>query len=245
MMFTMLVAFVPAGAQEAAADGWDLAVDAANETVSASIEYASGAAVVVQCRGGMLVTAIARTPLSNSASRRAVLTRGDQFSPNVEWETVAGGMAISMDPSVVRFLRRGGPVILQSTEDDPAPFSAPFELPVSGAAVDQVLTSCGAPLTRDHDAAPSATGFLLATPRVEMPSAAILPSGAPQTIYLSCLIRSSRLADCLSEYEQPRNPRAGAATAESADGTRVRVTDRVVVEGRRIEIVVTGARTRR
>ena len=237
----MLVAFAPVRAQQVA-DGWDLAVDAPNESVSASIEYASGVAVVVQCRSGGLVTAISHTPLSNSNSRRAVLTRGDPFSPNVEWETAAGGTAISRDPSVVRFLRRGGPVILQSTDDDPAPFSASLELPASGAAVDQVLTACGSPLNRDHDAAPSATGLLLAAPAVEMPSAAMLQNGTPQTVYLSCLIRSSRLADCLSEYERPRNPRAGAAAARSADGTRVRVRDPAIAEGKRIEIVVTGAR---
>ena len=241
LMAAALAASAPAQAQDA--DGWDIFVDAANDTVSASVEYASGAAIFVQCQAGVLITGIAGTPLSNAASRRAILTRGDVFSPNTEWDLSAeSGSAVSQDPRIPRFLRMGGPVTLESMEGDPAPFRMAFALPASGAAVDQVLNACNAPLTRDRDRLLDAAGLVLAPPEVEMPEAAMREDGGAQTVYVSCLIRNGRLTGCLSERQRPLNRRAGTSTARSADGTRVQVSDRAAAEGRRFDFVLTGSR---
>lgn len=242
LMVAALTASTPVRAQDAV-DGWDIFVDAANDTVSASVDYASGATIVVQCQAGVLITGIAGTPLSNAASRRALLTRGDAFSPHTEWDLSAeSGAAVSQDPRIARFLRLGGPVTLESMEGDPSPFRTAFALPASGAAVDQVLNACDAPLTRDRDRLLDAAGLVLAPPEVEMPEAAMREDGGAQTVYVSCLIRNSRLTGCLSERQQPLNRRAGTATARSADGTRIQVSDPAAAEGRRFEFALTGAR---
>lgn len=234
----------PASAQETE-DGWDLVVDTAADSISASVSYASGASIIVQCRDGTLLTGVSQTPLTASPSRRASLTRGDAFSTASQWEVSADGrLALSNAPITARFLRLGGPVTLQSIDGDPAPFSVAFDLPASGAAVDRVLTACDQPLTRDHDRATDVSALLEGV-AVEMPEAAMPRSGGAQSISLNCMIARGRLNGCVSESQQPPNPQGGAATAQRANGLRVRLRDEAAAEGGRVEIVVTGARIRR
>ncbi|MDQ8029777.1 MAG: hypothetical protein REJ23_13715 [Brevundimonas sp.] len=235
----------PSNAQETE-DGWDLAADPATNSISASISYASGASIIVQCRAGTLLAGISGTPLSRGPSRRALFTRGDVFSTASQWEASADGrLALNNAPITARFLRLGGPVTLQSVEGDSAPFSVAFDLPASGAAVDRVLTACDQPVTRDHDRATDVSALLEEGFAVEMPTAALPRTGGVQTVALSCIIADGRLSECVSERQQPPNPQGGELTARRANGVRVRLSNAAAAEGGRVEIVVTGARIRR
>lgn len=245
MLIAAAVLAGPASAQEAG-DGWDLAADPATDSVSASVSYASGASIIVLCRAGTLLTGVSGTPLSRGTARRALLTRGDDFSTEGQWSpSTDGSLALSNAPMTARFLRLGGSVTLQSIDGDPAPFNVAFALPTSGAAVDQVLTACDQPLTREHDRATDVSDLLLQGLAIEMPAAAAPRTGGVQAISLTCLIAGGRLTGCVSESQQPPNPEGGAVTARRANGERAQFSNEAAAEGGRVEIVVTGARIRR
>jgi len=106
-----------------------------------------------------------------------------------------------------------------------------------------VLTACGLALVNPIDDAPSAADLLVQVPALEIPETVSRRHDQIQ-IEIDCLIANGRLSACQSERQVPADPAAGAITARAANGTRVRVTDATAAEGRRVTVVVTGARRR-
>lgn len=234
----------PGAAQEG--DDWDFARDEARDLTSASVEYASGAGLFVQCHAGTLIVALAGTPLSSGEPRSAVVERQGEEPVDYPWTaTPDGRMATASWRRLARLLYRGGPVVLSSTADDDHAFQVAFDLPVHGPALAQVLSACGTPLTDDRDLLASAEQYLEEIPIVWRPNRDLPGRHDNQTVEISCIVRQARLTACRSDLEVPANPQAGEAVAEAAEGVAVQLSDPAAAEGGVVDIIITGTRYRR
>lgn len=240
----MLLASGGLGPPFQSSDDWDLAADPARSLTIASVEYASGVALSVQCLAGDLSVGLVGLPAS-AATLRKFERRFDDGSPETWYfDAATENGLIARSARYARSFRGGGTLVLTAAPDGASPVQMRLDLPAQSTILDQVITACGRALTTRYDSALDVGPLLLETPGVEVPPAAFRRQNLIR-IVLDCLIVDSRLTSCESESQTPQDMAAGEATARGANGRRVHVSDPAAAEGRWLQIVVTGSRIRR
>lgn len=220
-----------------ASDDWDLQRDEATGLIAASIEYASGVGLRVQCQSGVLSLGLGGLPKATSRLRRFDATRGDGVTRSMVWRSVAEGQVlVSNAVRDARFLKTGGVLTLASTAGEADPVRVQLDLPSQSTGIDAVLEACGRPLTDLRDGLASADSLLTAAPTVVM---AAPRTREPVKLELSCLVANSRLSACQVDHETPANSGAAAPTAQRANGALLQLSDPRAAEGRVIDIAVT------
>ncbi len=243
---SLLAAATPSLAQSD--DDWDLAGDAGQDLTVASVEYATRVTVVAQCRSRVLEVAILGLPraapgqawydvrLSDGPARRASWTRHDDGT------TLTAGS----DPRLLRLLKGGGRLTLSADGGASTSVRLQVDLPASSHGLDAVLEACGYPTTNDRDLVPSVGELLTDFPRPIVPDRVIERRASPTfQVSISCLVSGGRYTACRSEHQIPPHPEDGQIVAGVVDGVRVHATDMAAAEGRVLDLVVTGSRTRR
>lgn len=225
-------------------DDWDFATDPVRGLTIASVEYASGVSLSVQCMNGELTVGLVGLPASASAIRQFERQFDDGRIETWHFDGGSENSLVADSPRYARSLRAGGNLVLSAKPDGSPPVQVRLDLPNQSSNLDLVLLACGRALTTPLDSAPDLGSVLLVQAAVEIPPAAFRGHNRIQ-IVLDCLIIRSRLQSCQSESQTPSDQAAGDATARSANGTRVRVSDPTAAEGRWLQIVVTGQRFRR
>tara|TARA_R110000787_G_scaffold69653_1_gene154940 strand:- start:15 stop:776 length:762 start_codon:yes stop_codon:yes gene_type:complete len=224
---------------------WDFFADPARNLTVASVDYSSGVSLTVHCLSGALTAGI--RGLSDVAPSSLLFDR-QRNSGSVEvslWRpTPAGDGLINTSARDARSFRQGGTLALAANPQSDSPLRIQLDLPSQSANLDRVLGACGLALVNPIDDAPDASDVVVQVPRLEIPDPVARRYDGIQ-VELDCLIANARLTACQSERQLPADPAAGALTARAANGTRVRVTDAAAAEGRRLTVVVTGARNSR
>ena len=224
-------------------DDWDVTSAPDRDLVVATVQYASGAGIGIQCQGGKLKVVVVGMPTSTDEFRvfNATLANGD--TRRTYWTGNAGPMTTG-SARLARFLKQGGKLTLTSLPDAPHPARAEFDLPAQTSGIDQVLSACGYPLSDPRDDLPQSDDLLSARPRLEMPPSAMNRHPIFE-VELSCIIASGRLSQCQSDHQIPRDPVGGERTARAANGAATRLTDLAAAEGRVIDLIIVGQRIRR
>jgi len=226
-----------------ATDDWDFRADPARNVAAAFVDYSSGVSLTVDCER----PADHRYPgLSDVAPSSLLFDRqrnGGEVEVSLWRATPAGDGLINTSARDARSFREGGRLALVANPQPDPPVRIELDLPSESANLDRVLTACGLALVNPIDDAPSAADLLVQVPALEIPETVSRRHDQIQ-IEIDCLIANGRLSACQSERQVPADPAAGAITARAANGTRVRVTDATAAEGRRVTVVVTGARRR-
>lgn len=227
-----------------ATDDWGFLADPARNVAVAFVDYSSGVSLTVDCMNGVLITGI--RGLSAVAPSSLLFDRqrnNGQVEVSLWRATPAGDGLINTSARDARSFREGGSLALAANPQTDPPTRIQLDLPSESANLDRVLTACGLALVNPIDDAPSVGDLLARIPLIEVPEAVTRRHDQIQ-IDIDCLIADTRLTACQSERQVPADPAAGAITARAANGTRVRVTDAAAAEGRRVTVVVTGARRR-
>lgn len=233
----------PSGAQPD--DGW--IVQQSAELVSASIEYSSGLAVVAQCRSGQLAMAILNMPPDAHGSTGYQVERPGRRAITTFWERQEDGTTLlaRSNPRLIRFLREGGTLSLRGTGGPQRNLRLDLDLPPDPAGLDAVLRACRYPLANDRDELEGAENEISEAPTLEMPARILSRSRPVFQVEISCVIENGRYSSCRSERETPSDPQDGATVARQLNGVRVRAADPLALEGRVLNVTVTGNQVRR
>lgn len=232
------------GQPSQSSDDWDLAADPARNLTIASVDYASGVSLSVQCFDGGLSVGLVGLPAFAATVRQLERRFDDGRHETWYFEPATGNGLVAHNIRYARAFRAEGGLVLTAAPDGAPPVQIRLDLPAQSTHLDQVLSACGKALTSRFDTALDVGTLLLAAPGIEVPPSALDRHDLIQ-IVLDCLIVDSRLASCESESQTPQDTAAGDATARATNGKRVRVSDPAAAEGRWVQIVVTGNRIRR
>jgi hypothetical protein len=239
-----LAVFGGSGQDAPAVNDWDYAEDVGQNLAIASVEYAGGVSLIVQCLDGDFKVGIGGLPVSASSPVRLERRRADGRVEDTYWRPAGGTLITSDSWRYGRWFRAGGPLSLTGDPEGAPPVRLELTLPSRSDNVDRVLTACGGPLESPFDEALDVGGLLTEGPRIEMPSSALQRHDLI-SVYVDCYIANGRLASCRSDRQRPVDARAGAAVAREANGTRIGLSDVAAAEGRTVEVVITGTRIRR
>lgn len=231
--FGLLIGFAtasPALAQDVTED-WDLAVDPAQQLTMASLDFGDNA-LALRCKAGRLDFLLTGVPASSDSGTIVRVTAGGIADERQHWEVLPGAPVLSAsNPArLARQLRAGGDLDLRiepaATGERPIRFRLPT--PPSVAAVDQVLSACGAALTDDWDLRPRAsTGVLwerIVAP--EYPPVALGRGVSRGSVRLACIVPASgRFSECRVLSESTPGLNFGQNALAAARRSRVRVPE--------------------
>lgn len=225
-----LAAASPSLAQDVTED-WDLTVDPAQQLTMASLDF-GGTAVALRCKAGGLDFLLTGAPASTESFRIVRVTAGGIADERQHWDALPGAPVLSAsDPArLARQLRAGGDLDLRiepaATGERPIRFRLPT--PPSVAALDQVLSACGAALTDDWDLRPRASSDVLWERMVapEYPSAALGRGVSLGSARLACIVPASgRFSECRILSESPPGLDFGQSALAAARRSRVRLPE--------------------
>ena len=243
-LFATLAAGGGALAQDApAVNDWDYAEDAGQKLAVASVEYAGGVSLIVQCLDGEFTVGIGGLSGFASSPVRLERRRADGRVEDTYWRPAGDSLITSNSWRYGRWFRGGGRFILTGDPEGAPPVRLELTLPSQANNLDRVLTSCGSPLESPFDDALDVGRLMTEGPRIEMPPSAMRRHDLI-SVWVDCLVANGRLAACRSDRQRPIDPRAGAAVAREANGKRVGLSDVGAAEDRTVEIVITGNRVR-
>jgi len=241
----LLVFSQPAGVQTPASDDWDLTTHSAGPLTLASVDYAAGRSVRVQCLSGGLDVAVTGLTVPGPEEIELERRRGDGSVETTRWTRSPDGSLVSESAArFARSLRAPGRLVLRAPGGGAGTSGLDLPLPGESANLDRVLSDCGLSLVSALDGAVDVEPLIERFPNVPIPERALDQQDAIR-VEVDCLVVNSRLAGCVSERQTPADPVAGQATAREAEGKRVRVREGADAEGGRVRIVVNGVRIRR
>jgi len=228
MIFTVAP---PAVAQDAVED-WDLTVDPARQLTLASLDFGDNA-LALRCKAGVLEFLLTGVPASTEAVRTVQITAGGIAGELQTWQTHPGVPVLSADEPdrLARQLRAGGDLELRI---EPVTTGAPalrFRLttPPSTAALDQVLSACGAALTDEWDLRPRATTDNIVWERsvpAEYPEAAAGRQIPVASARLACIVPADgRLDECRIVFESHDGLGFGRSALAAARNSRIRLPE--------------------
>ena len=224
-------AALPALAQDAVGD-WDIHSDASIDSLMAYTVFDNGLSIAFRCIDGSLNVVMAGLPPAPGDRRTLNMAFRDGQSYPTVWTATTSSTAVVGDfpAPLAREFRQGGTlkVSVPGGALDGRYLRYDVELPASGAAIDQVLTTCDRPLVDPRDAALKAidaTGLSTGvswerTPRGQFPTPIRYGSGFA---VLSCLTTpTGDLNDCVVEMEHPHDGKFGRAALRGAAGARLK-----------------------
>ena len=219
-------------AQDAAED-WDLTVDPAQALTLASLDF-GGNAVALRCKAGMLEFLLTGAPASTETVRTVQVTAGGIAGESQTWRAHANTPVLSADEPdrLARQLRAGGDLELRIEPVETGGRGMRFRLtiPPSAAALDQVLSACGAALTDEWDLRPRAfpSSNIVWERQVapQYPEAAIGRHGAVAAVRVACIVPANgRLDDCRIVFESHDGLGFGRNALAAARESRIRLPD--------------------
>lgn len=216
-------------AQEVAA--WDLQSEGPDRLV-ASILFANGPGLAVQCSGGVFDVALLNLPPApaDAESQRKLETGLDLADlEDHYWQARAGSSTALAFTAArrARSLRAGGVyyVKVPGTDGQP-PVTFALPMPTESSGIHRVLEACGKPVVEPRDDLPEVNDLLdperWAFRSFELipPERAVRAGGGMTRVEVSCLIApAGRVHDCRIESETPHGMGVG--------GAMLRMTDRV------------------
>jgi hypothetical protein len=216
----------PALAQDAAED-WDLAVDPGQELTLASLDFGDNA-LTLRCKAGVLDFLLTGTPLSTEAIRAVRVTAGGIADERQAWHTQPGlpVLSASEPDRLARQLRAGGDldVRIEPVTTGERALRFRLTLPASGAALDRVLSACGASLTDEWDLRPRAGGTVTWAHQElpEYPEAGAMRNIGLASVRMACIVPASgRFEECRILYEAPEGLGFGRNALAAARGSSV------------------------
>jgi len=221
-----------AAAEEDGQD-WDLRQTGRSRTLVAYTAYNNGIAIAVRCADGGLEAVLAGLPAPRDNADTRLLeiaVRDDDFTPQ-QWNVaIDRTVALSELPApFARQIREGGRLQIRvpNASQDGRNVRYDLTLPPSGAAIDQVLTTCGRPLVDVRDAELAAlpdTGLPANVRWLELPRLGLPPSARYGRGFsvISCMTRADGgLRDCVIESDHPSGSGFGEAALRAASRARV------------------------
>ncbi|NBW12429.1 MAG: hypothetical protein EBR82_30800 [Caulobacteraceae bacterium] len=194
------LAFAQTAPAPAPAEDWDLAVRPETQLTAATVDFGTSL-VAVRCQAGTLDVLLTGAPAAAGTDRHVRLSVGAIADEEQVWLSTPGSPVVSPPNAdrVARQLRTGGTLdvridALPAGGDFPATPPRRYRLPIpaSPAAIDQVLTACGQPLTNPRDALPRATAVTWRTlPQGQFPQGAMQDGVKAAAVRLSCLVGAS------------------------------------------------------
>ena len=228
--FTLLVAALagPTLAQEVAED-WDLTTDPQQQLTLASLDFGSNA-LALRCKAGVLELLLTGTPVATSDSRSVEVTAGLIANEKQTWQTQAGLTVLSAsEPDrLARQIRAGGELDIRidgaAVGERPRRYRLP--IPASAVSVDQVLVSCGRPLSDDWDGLPRSKEMLAwnGDPTPDFPEAAMQAGADVGAVVLGCIVAAGGDLDvCRILSETPTGVGFGKEALKAARASQVRL----------------------
>lgn len=218
-------------------DDWEFAEDASRSLTIAVARYAAGQSIVAQCTDGELKIVVVGLPARTGTSHRMDATRSDGATDTQTWQVGERQRLISSVPARdARFLRVGGELRLRSSDGQPSPISASFDLPTEHANLDRVLTACGYSLEDDRDAIPRADPALRLARAPRKGEAGGQPG---LSVEVSCIIQGGAYRECRADHAlKDQRPVDLRRYASALNGRRVHPDDAAANEGRVVYVYI-------
>lgn len=237
LLIAASAAALPALAQDAPADDWDLREDSTRELALATLEFQDAPVLAVRCARGELSVMVARLQPRVGPTRDLELTLGGHAGSG-RWVAVGDGATAARTVSgmTVRELAAGGEISL-TVRDAAPPRRYRYAAPAGSAALGRVLTACGQPTAYARDAeratlrdagwdidAPPAWET---APRPGFPSRAFTRGVRLGRADLTCRLQPDRsLRECEVEGEYPAGLGFGEEALTAAADARVEASER-------------------
>jgi hypothetical protein len=240
----VLVAAGPVQAQTNS--GWFVQRAPERELVSASVEFSNGIMIVAECQSDRIAAAVLNMPRGAPGHIQYDLQRSDEHRVQTFWTREDDGTTLlSRSARVVRLLKGGGRLSMSGGDRQHEAARLEVELPEDSSGLDAVLDACRYPTTNDRDRLQPVNSELLELPTPDMPARVVDRRGRDSfEVEISCLISQGHYVNCRSERETPADARDGLIMARELEGVRGRTPDLAQVEGRVLDITVTGRRIR-
>lgn len=218
-------------------DDWEFAEDASRSLTIAVARYAAGQSIIAQCTDGELKIAVVGLPARTETSHRMDATRSDGATDTQTWQVGERQTLISSVPARdARFLRVGGELRLRSSDGQPSPISASFDLPTEHVNLDRVLTACGYPLEDDRDAIPRADPALRLARAPREGEAGGRPGSSME---ISCIVQGGAYRECRADHAlKGQRPVSVRRYANALNGLRVHPDDVAANEGRVVYVYI-------
>lgn len=218
---------LPALAQ-APAEDWDLTIDPTQQMTMASLDFGENT-LALRCKAGGLDLVLTGTPVTSEPVRTVRISVGGVADERQIWRTRPDlPVLLAPEPDrLARQLRPGGDldVRIEPAETGQRPLRFRFTAPPSGAAIDRVLSACGARLADDWDLRPRVFSDNLIWESAAMPrypSAAVARRIPLASVRVACLIPANgRLNTCRILSEDPQGLGFGRSALDAARGSRV------------------------
>ncbi|MGV3580044.1 energy transducer TonB family protein [Brevundimonas sp.] len=226
-----------------AEDLWEL--DAAPDTLAASVSYDNGLAVIVRCQDESLETYVRGLGLpeprrGEDPARRIDYAFGDRPLRESSWQISENGQALFADlpaPMARRF-REGGPLQMRlaAQGDNPARRYV-VTLPPSPTAINRVLEACDRPATDPRDVLRASEASIEPPtepvvdtpprsvwdrpPRPPYPERALMVRVSGMAVVSCRVAGEGQLEECQVEVERPANAGFGEAALRGARTARL------------------------